>query len=90
MSTNEPGGLPFHSFIVKGWGIVCGANEEDSDEREPPMSGEFEEPDDNGLSYEEHFIAAISEGLEEAERGELYSHESVKQEILKRLTTDEN
>jgi predicted transcriptional regulator len=55
-----------------------------------PMSGEFEELGDNPLSYEEHFIAAVREGIEEAERGELYSHEFVKQKILKRLTTDEN
>ena len=49
-----------------------------------------EETGTSRLSYEEHFAAAVREGLEAAERGELYSHEFVKQEILKLLTTDEN
>jgi predicted transcriptional regulator len=39
------------------------------------------------LDYEEHFVAAVREGIEAGERGELHSHESVKEEINRLLAS---
>jgi predicted transcriptional regulator len=42
---------------------------------------------DRFLDYEEHFAAAVREGIEAGERGELHSHESVKERINRRLAS---
>jgi len=39
------------------------------------------------LDYEEEFAAAVREGIEAGERGELQSHESVKEHIYRRLAS---
>ena len=51
------------------------------------MSNQFEQDNNNApLDFDEHFTAAVREGIEAAERGELYSHEFVRDHIEKLLT----